>query len=76
MSYDITDAKEDIQALAAQNDFLYKVCQALDKFIIDAGNASVFEEVKKQMEEEAKGEEEDKVDTPGKKGKGKKNPLA
>ena len=49
MSYDITDAKEDIQTLAAQNDFLYKVCQALDKFVIDAGNDSVFEGVKQKI---------------------------
>ncbi len=73
MEYEVGKQFETIEA---QLDFIYRVCKGFDKFIIEAGNDSVFDSVKQEMEEEAKAEgEEEKIETPGKKGKGKKNPL-
>ncbi len=73
MPYDITDAKDDIQTLASQSDFLYKAVQKMNALIVDGGGEDVFEQVKQEIEEEAE-PNEDKIAAPTKK-KGKKNPL-
>ncbi len=61
-----------LEALEAQSDFIYKVCQKLNKLVVGGGGTDVFEEIKQEQEEEAKGEEKD---DPQPKGKKKKGPL-
>ncbi len=58
MPYDLVDANKDIEVLAAQNDFLMRVVQKLDEFVIKGGNKSVLESVREEMQSETTKEEE------------------
>ena len=59
------------EVIEANEEFIYRVCKEFDKFIIDSDGASVFDKVREQLEEEAKGEGEDKEVEPKSKKKGK-----
>ncbi len=58
MPYDITDAKDDIQVLAAQVSYIMKCLEGLDKMVVKGGKPSVMEAAKGELEQEEQKEEQ------------------